>query len=248
MSSGLAGKIVLVSGAGSGIGRAAAIRLGAEGATLVLVGRTVTTLYETCSALGTAEAAVYPADVSDATAVDGLAREVLARYGRLDVLVNAAGINVPRRSLADSDPTDFIRVLNTNLCGAYLLSRTFLPVMRAQGGGTIIHVVSDSGMRGNDFAGVGYIASKFGLRGFVEAINAEERRHGVRATAILPGEVNTPLLDQRSLPPPPHARERMLQPQDVAECIALAALLPPRAVVEELVVRPTAQEWGSRGS
>lgn len=242
----LDGKVVLVAGAGSGIGRAAAIRLGGEGATLVLVGRTREKLIETKDALGGAVAVECPADVSDSAAVDRLAREVLARFARLDVLVNAAGINVSRRSLADGSIDDFERVLSTNLRGAFLLSRAFLPAMRAQGGGTIIHVVSDSGLRGNDFAGVGYVASKFGLRGLTEAINAEERHNGIRVTAILPGEVNTPILDQRPTPPPLEARQRMLQPEDVAECIALAALLPPRAIVEELVIRPSAQDWSRR--
>jgi NAD(P)-dependent dehydrogenase (short-subunit alcohol dehydrogenase family) len=242
----LGGHVVLVTGAGSGIGRAAAIRLGAEGAALVLVGRTVTTLNETQGSVQAADVMVHVADVSDAGAVDGLVRQVVARFGRLDVLVNAAGINVPQRSLAEGSPADFMRIVNTNLCGAFLLSRAVVPVMRRQGGGTLIHVVSDSGLRGNDFAGVGYVASKFGLRGFVEALNAEERRNGVRATAFMPGVVITPLLDLRPVPVPKEARERMLQPEDVAECIALAALLPPRAIVEELVVRPSAQEWVSR--
>jgi NAD(P)-dependent dehydrogenase (short-subunit alcohol dehydrogenase family) len=246
MAGRLDGKVVLVAGAGSGIGRAAAIRLGGEGATLVLVGRTRERLIETRDALGGAVAVDCPADVSDPAAVDRLAREVLARFARLDVLVNAAGINVSRRSLADGSIDDFERVLSTNLRGAFLLSRAFLPAMRAQGGGTIIHVVSDSGLRGNDFAGVGYVASKFGLRGLTEAINAEERHNGIRVTAILPGEVNTPILDQRPTPPPLEARQRMLQPEDVAECIALAALLPPRAIVEELVIRPGAQDWSRR--
>jgi NAD(P)-dependent dehydrogenase (short-subunit alcohol dehydrogenase family) len=118
--------------------------------------------------------------------------------------------------------------------------------MRAQGSGTIIHVVSDSGVRGNNFAGVAYIASKFGLRGLTEAINAEQRQHGIRATAIVPGEVSTPILEKRPVPPSEEERARMLQPEDVAECIALAALLPGRAIMEELVIRPAAQDWVSR--
>jgi len=84
------------------------------------------------------------------------------------------------------------------------------------------------------------------LRGLTEAINAEERQHGIRATSIYPGEVNTPILDRRPVPPPSEAREKMLQAEDIAECIALAALLPPRAIIEELVVRPAIQDWVSR--
>jgi len=243
---GLEGKVVLVAGAGSGIGRAAAIRLAREGAALILVGRRREALAETQALLPGADVTLHPADASDPEAVDELARVTLAARGRLDVLVNTAGVNVPKRSLADAAVEDYDRVLDINLRSVFLLSRAFLPAMRAQGGGTLIHVGSDSALRGNNFAGVAYIASKFGLRGIIEAINAEERQNGIRATAIHPGEVNTPLLDKRPVPPPPEARARMLQPEDVAECIALAALLPPRAVVEEMVVRPLAQDWVSR--
>jgi NAD(P)-dependent dehydrogenase (short-subunit alcohol dehydrogenase family) len=187
-------------------------------------------------------------DVGNPAAVDDLVRRTIDRFQRLDVVVNAAGINVPRRSLADGSIEDFEQVLETNLRGAFLLSRAVLPLMRAQGGGTIIHVASDSALRGNDFAGIAYTASKFGVRGMAEAINAEERRNGIRVTAIFPGEVNTPLLDKRPVPVPVEARQKMLQPEDVAECIALAALLPPRALVEQLVIRPVVQEWVSRRS
>jgi NAD(P)-dependent dehydrogenase (short-subunit alcohol dehydrogenase family) len=242
----MTGKVVLVSGAGSGIGRAAAIRLGRAGASLALVGRTLERLEETRDAIGSTGVDVIAADVCDAAAVHALIDRVLHRFSRLDVVVNAAGVNTPRRSLADGSVEDFERVIATNLRGAYLLSRAALPAMRAQGSGTLIHVASDSGVRGNDFAGIAYTASKFGVHGLVEAINAEERRHGVRATAISPGEVNTPLLDKRPVPVPPEARQRMLQPEDVADCIALAASLPARAVVEHLIVRPVAQEWSRR--
>ena len=189
---------------------------------------------------GGANLACDPAQVTE------LARTVIAQYGRLDILVNAAGMNVAPRSIADGTVEDWQRVLATNVTGAYLLTKAFLSTMRTQGHGTVINVVSDSGLRGNNFAGVAYIASKFGLRGLTEAINAEERQHGIRATSIYPGEVNTPILDRRPVPPSAEAREKMLQPEDVAECIALAATLPPRAVIEDLTVRPVVQDWVSR--
>jgi NADP-dependent 3-hydroxy acid dehydrogenase YdfG len=246
--SGLAGKVALVSGAGSGIGRAAAMRLAREGAAVALVGRTAERLVETRGLIADAGVESFPADVGDAAAVEAVVAAVLARYSRIDIVVNAAGINVRQRSLADGSIEDFEKVVETNLRGAFLLSRAVLPAMRAQGGGTIIHVVSDSALRGNDFAGIAYTASKFGVRGLVEAMNAEQRRHGIRVTGIFPGEVNTPLLDKRPTPVPAEARQRMLQPEDVAECIALAATLPPRALIEQLTVRPVGQEWVSRRS
>ena len=246
MAGKLEGKVTLVTGAGSGIGRAAAVRLSQEGGSLVLVGRREANLRETAGMLGGADVLIQSADISDPAAVDGIIKATLEKYGRLDVLVNAAGLNVPVRSLADCSIEDYHTVIAADLNGAFYLTRGFLQTMRQQGDGTVINIVSDSGWRGNNFAGVAYIAAKFGLRGLTEAINAEERQHGIRATSIYPGEVNTPILDRRPVPPPPEAREKMLQASDIAECVALAALLPPRAIIEDLVVRPAIQDWVSR--
>lgn len=246
MAGKLEGKVTLVTGAGSGIGQAAVVRLAQEGGSLVLVGRREAPLRETVGMLGGADVLIQSADIGDPAAVDGVIRATLEKYGRLDLLVNAAGLNVPKRSLADCSIEDYQTVIAADLNGAFYLTRGFLPAMRQQGGGTVINIVSDSGWRGNNFAGVAYIAAKFGLRGLTEAINAEERQYGIRATSIYPGEVNTPILDRRPVPPPPEARAKMLQAEDIAECIALAALLPPRAIIEDLVVRPAIQDWVSR--
>ncbi len=246
MASALTGKVTLITGAGSGIGQAVAVRLAAEGGSLVLVGRREANLKETAALLGDADLLIQSADIGDPAAVNRVINATLARYGRLDLLVNAAGLNVPQRSLAECSIEDYQTVVSTDLSGAFYLTRGFLATMRQQGGGTIINIVSDSGWRGNNFAGVAYIAAKFGLRGLTEAINAEERQHGIRATSIYPGEVNTPILDRRPVPPLPEAREKMLQSEDIAECVALAALLPPRAIIEDLVVRPAIQDWISR--
>lgn len=246
MAGALDGKVTLITGAGSGIGQACALRLAAEGGALVLVGREEVKLRETAGQIAGAEVVVHPADIADAAAVAGVVRAVTQRFGRLDILVNAAGLNVPQRALADVSHADFNLVIDVDLNGAFYLTQGFLPLMRRQGAGTVINIVSDSGWRGNNFAGVAYVAAKFGLRGLTEAINAEERQHGIRATAIYPGEVATPILDRRPVPPPPEARAKMLQPEDIAACVALAALLPQRAIVEDLVVRPAVQDWVSR--
>jgi NAD(P)-dependent dehydrogenase (short-subunit alcohol dehydrogenase family) len=110
--------------------------------------------------------------------------------------------------------------------------------MRRQGEGTIVNVVSDAGLIANAKAGAAYVASKFGVTGLTQSINAEERERGVRACAIFPGDIDTPLLEKRPAPPPAEARAKMLRPEDVAECVMLAINLPQRAVVEQLVVRP----------
>ncbi len=242
----LKGKVTLVTGAGSGIGQACALRLAEEGGALVLVGREEAKLRETAGRITGANVVTHPADIGDAAAVADVVRAVTERFGRLDILVNAAGLNVPQRALADVSHDDYNLVIAVDLNGAFYLTQGFLPLMRQQGAGTVINIVSDSGWRGNNFAGVAYVAAKFGLRGLTEAINAEERQHGIRATSIYPGEVATPILDRRPVPPPPEARAKMLQPEDIAACVALAALLPQRAIVEDLVVRPAVQDWVSR--
>jgi len=248
MAGTLDGKVALVTGAGSGIGRATAVRLAREGATIILVGREAAKLEETMRGEPFASGApgsIHAADIGDPAQVTELARTVMQQHGRLDILINAAGMNVSPRSIADGSIEDWQRVLAANVTGAYLLTKAFLAAMRASGAATVVNVVSDSGLRGNNFAGVAYIASKFGMRGLTEAINAEERHNGIRATSVYPGEVNTPILDHRPVPPPPEARARMLQAEDVAECIALAVTLPPRAIIEDLVVRPAVQDWVS---
>jgi NAD(P)-dependent dehydrogenase (short-subunit alcohol dehydrogenase family) len=227
---------VVVTGAGSGVGRAIALKFAAEGWQVALVGRTPATLTATADLAGPAadQCAVFVSDVSSADAVAAMGDAVLARFGHVDVLVNAAGINVPRRSFATLSLDDWHAVLATNLHGAYYCVRAFLPSMREHGSGTIININSDVGKVARDLAGAAYVSSKFGLRGLAQQINAEERGNGIRACSICPRDVNTPLLDKRLQPPSPEARARMLQPDDLAACVWLVATLPSRAIVDEI--------------
>jgi len=133
---------------------------------------------------------------------------------------------------------DYHAMIDTNLNGAYYCVQAFLPQMRARGSGTIVNIVSDAGKQASPKAGPAYVMSKFGLAGLTQSINAEERGHGIRACAVFPGDIDTPLLDKRPLVPTAEARAKMLQPEDVAEAALLAINLPSRAVVEELIIRP----------
>lgn len=234
---------VVITGAGSGVGRAVALRFAAEGWRVGLVGRRPAALAETAAL--TAKSAeprsgpddrvvAFPCDVSSPDAVAAMGEAVLARFGAVDVLVNAAGINVPRRSFEVLSLDDWHAVLATNLHGAYYCVRAFLPGMRARGTGTIVNINSDVGKMARDLAGAAYVSSKFGLMGLTQQINAEERSHGVRACSICPRDVNTPLLDQRPQPPAPEVRARMLQPEDLAACVWLVATLPAHAIVDEI--------------
>lgn len=229
--------IAVVTGAGSGVGRAVALRFAAEGWDVALVGRRTGPLDETVAAAGApakARLATYSCDVSAPAEVAAMGAAVLARFGAVDVLVNSAGINVPQRSFEKLSLDDWHAVIATNLHGAYYCVRAFLPGMRERRTGTIVNINSDVGKVARDLAGPAYVSSKFGLRGLTQQINAEERGSGVRACSICPRDVNTPLLDKRPQPPPPELRARMIQPDDLAACVWLVATLPPRAIVDEI--------------
>lgn len=232
-------KVAVVTGAGTGVGRACVIELAKRGYAIALIGRTESTLNETVKlAAGAAKSLPIACDVSDESSVIEMAKHVRAELGDISVLVNSAGTNIARRALADLSAEDFRKVLDINLTGAFLCVHEFLPDMRRRGSGTIVNVISDAGLTANRISGAAYIASKFGLTGLTATINAEERHNGIRASAILPGEINTPLLDRRPVPPPQEARAKMLQAQDVAACVMFAIEIPDRAVVEQLLVRP----------
>jgi len=233
-------KRALVTGAGSGVGRSVAIRLATEGWRVVLVGRRRELLEETVEASGleAGRFLVVAADVGSESAVEGLRAEVEKWVGGVDLVVNAAGTNVPRRSLEVLTFSDFKLMMDANLTGAYLVTQAFLAGMRERENGTIVNIVSDAGKQASPKAGPGYVMSKFGMAGLTQAINAEERGRGIRACSVFPGDINTPILDKRPAPPSAEARTKMLQPEDVAECVMLAVNLPPRALVEEILIRP----------
>jgi NAD(P)-dependent dehydrogenase (short-subunit alcohol dehydrogenase family) len=233
-------QIAVVTGAGTGVGQAISLKLARAGWYVVLLGRTAKTLDETIAQAGEAKARMlaYPCDVSDRGAVQKMAADVLAKYGSVDCLVNSAGTNVPRRALEVLTEVDYDHMIDVNLNGPYFCVQAFLPTMRKQGRGTIINVISDAALAASPKAGPGYVMSKFGLRGLTQAINAEERGRGVRACSLLPGDIDTALLDKRPTPPPQEARAKMLRPEDVADCAMLAINLPARAIVEELLIRP----------
>lgn len=233
-------RIVVVTGAGSGVGRAVALRLAREGWHVALVGRQVDALNATLALAGPAAGPLLPVpcDIRDAAAVTRLAERVRAEWGDPEVLVNAAGTNTPRRALAELSLFDYQDLLGTNLHGAFYCVQAFLPAMRRRGAGTIVNIISDAGKQASPKAGAAYVISKFGLTGLTQSLNVEERARGIRACAIFPGDIDTPLLDKRPEPPGPEARARMLRPEDVAECVWLCVNLPPHAIVEELVIRP----------
>lgn len=217
-----------------------ALKLANQGWRVALVGRRAGALEETTRLAGdkAANCVVMPCDVSDPEAVRRVAERALPDFDSIDALVNCAATNVPKRSLDELSLEDYRLMMSSNLDGAYYWAQAVLPRMRRQGAGTIVNVVSDAGKIASPKAGPGYVMSKFGLAGLTQCINAEERGRGIRACAIFPGDIDTPLLEKRPLPPDTAARERMMRPEDVADCALFCINLPARAIVEELLVRP----------
>jgi NADP-dependent 3-hydroxy acid dehydrogenase YdfG len=234
-------RVVIVTGASTGMGRAIALALAEEGARLALVARSADPLEASAreaQARG-GETLALPGDVADATFVKGAIEEVARRFGRIDALVNNAGTNTFHRNLADISLADWRRVLETNLTGAFLFTRYVLPRMRAARAGQIVTISSGAGVQPSAPAGVAYSASKHALHSLTGSINAEERCHGIRACAIAPGETDTPNLDLRPRPPGTSDLANMLQSADIAAAVVYVLTQPAHVAVELLVINPT---------
>jgi NAD(P)-dependent dehydrogenase (short-subunit alcohol dehydrogenase family) len=233
-------KTAVVTGAGSGVGRATALALVKQGWKVAILGRRKSALNETARLAGkrAKQLVVIPCDIGDPKAVAKMASAVFKKFGTVEALVNAAGTNIPRRSLAELSFEDYHAVIDANLHGSYYCAQAFLPQMRERRSGTIVNIVSDAGRQASPKSGPAYVLSKFGQAGLTQSINAEERKNGIRACSVFPGDIDTPLLDKRPVVPDAAARAVMMKSEDVAACALLAINMPARALVEEILVRP----------
>jgi NAD(P)-dependent dehydrogenase (short-subunit alcohol dehydrogenase family) len=238
----LKGKNALVIGGGSGMGAATALLLAKKGAQVAISGRREENLRETASK-NAVSLLIKTADVGDRESMKELFQWFDQEVGPLDILVNAAGINIPQRAINQLSTKDWDKVVNINLTGAFDCMRLALERMRPRKDGLIVMINSVSGKRSNPLGGAAYNASKFGLTGLAACVADEERENGIRITNIFPGEVNTPILDQRPIPPPAEHRAQILQPEDIASAILLIAELPERAHIPELIIKPTSQGY-----
>jgi NADP-dependent 3-hydroxy acid dehydrogenase YdfG len=241
MTKPLAGKVAWVTGAGSGIGRAGALALAEDGALVVASGRRRDALEETAQRVASAggKAEIELLDVADAKAVEAVAVGILKRHGRVDILVNSAGLNVTKRHWDNVDADGWDTVIGIDLDGAFYTTRAVLGAMRAHADGLVINVSSWAGRYDSFLTGPAYNAAKHGLVAMTAHLNMAEGKNGIRACVICPGEVNTPILDKRPIPVPPEVRARMLQPADMGETIRFLARLPPHVCISELVIAPT---------
>lgn len=237
----LTGKVVWAIGSGSGIGAAGAEALSSAGARLILSGRRTKPLEglaETiCQAGG--EAHVEPLDISDGPAVLSCGKIIAERFGRLDIMLNSAAINVPNRNWVDYEAESWDALVDVDIKGALHCIGAVLPQMRRQRDGLVINISSWAGRYDSVIGGVAYTASKRAMMAMTTNINMEEGKNGIRACAICPAEVATPLVDKRTNPPPDWLKMLMLQPKDLGETILFVARMPASVCVNEILISPT---------
>ncbi len=222
-------RVAVVIGASSGIGAATARMLAQAGVHVHAAARRRPSLDE--GIVG------HSLDVTDRSALDAFARELTAEEP-VHALVVAAGTNITDRALDRLTPEAFDTLIAVNLTGAFNVVHAFLDAIRATRGDVVL-IGSISGSW-PDVSGSGYQAAKAGLLAFARGAAFEEHTHGVRFTTVLPGVVDTPILDSRPEPPSAELRAHMLQPEDVAAACLFALTLPPRASVPEITLLPTA--------
>jgi NADP-dependent 3-hydroxy acid dehydrogenase YdfG len=240
----LSGKVILITGGGSGIGKESARLLLGEGAHVAITGRNAEKLAACVAELGGGDRLFHHAcDVSDAKQVELLVKKVTEHFGPVDILVNNAGINVKDRRLRNMTPEGWDKLIRVNLDGAFYCVYAVLPAMLERGEGLIINVSSIAGKRAGPLGGGAYAASKFGMAALGICLAAEEIDSGIRVSNIYPGEVDTPILENRPTPVTDEHRQRILKAADVAEAVLFVATLPPRASVPELVIKPTKQMY-----
>jgi NADP-dependent 3-hydroxy acid dehydrogenase YdfG len=248
MTPSLKGQIAWITGGGSGIGLAGAMALAQAGAHVVISGRNAATnasALASLQAIGSAEALLL--DVADKHAVKATAQQILDKHGRIDILVTSAGTNATQRNFDVVTPEAWDDVVAINLSGLFYCVHAVLPAMRQQQGGLIINVSSWAGLYASKLTGPAYNATKRAVLALTESINMEECTRGIRATSLLPGEVATPILDKRPVPPSAEQRELMVQAEDMGQAILFVAQMSARTCINELVISPTFNRFYTGG-
>jgi len=243
----LQGQAVLITGASSGLGRASALAFARAGADVALLARSERDLQavaDEVEKLGR-RALVLPTDLSNEAAILSTVEQAVASFGRVDVLLNNAGTDVPG-PVTEVSANDWDLVLNVNLRAPFLLAKAVFPAMQTQGHGTIINVSSVAGKRGWANAAA-YCASKFGLTGFTQALHAEGKEHGIRALVVYPGAMATNWGEWT-----PEARQgdgqedrpatEALSPEDAASFLVWLAAAPQTMVLTETVMMPLKEQ------
>ncbi|MDO8356677.1 MAG: SDR family oxidoreductase [Nitrospirota bacterium] len=233
-------KVAIVTGSSSGIGKAIALRFGAEGAKVVVTARRMALCEQTVVQIvkSGGEAWAIQTDVADERQVERLVHETVTRYGRLDILVNNAG-GIAGGRLAETTTKAFDEVLNVNLRGTFFCCRAGFTQMKQQGGGTIINMSSVAGLQA--WAGTGaYSASKHGVQALTKSLADEGRPHHIKVSAICPSGVADELVDA---PPDEILRSEKIDPFDIAETAVYLATLGKYSVVHQIVIDRLGADW-----
>jgi serine 3-dehydrogenase (NADP+) len=238
----ISGRVVLILGASSGIGRAAAMLFAREGAHVVAAARRENRLQSLKEQLAREQCdiTVRSADVTSAKDMQQLAQETLNSFRNIDILVYASGTNTPDRSMERLSPAIWESLVGANLNGAFYATHAVLPAMRTARSGLLIYISSMGGVM-PDLSGAAYQASKRGVLGLAHAVRMEEKLNGIRTSVVCPGLVNTELVEQRPVKVSPEVLAQALQPEDVAEMILYIAKLPARAAIPEVHMVPASQ-------
>lgn len=240
----LAGKVAVVTGGGSGVGKAVAQLFLREGAKVAIAGRDAGKLAAVVSELSAgSNIKACPTDVSDVAQCQKLIDDATKAFGRVDILVNNAGTNLKARTIRELTPESWDMMVRANLDGAFYCLKAVLPQMFDRKDGVIVNVVSIAGKRANPLGGAAYVAAKFGMGGLGLVLSNEEKDSGVRVSNVYPGEIDTPILVHRPTPVSDAQRSIILKPEDVAEAVLFVASLPPRVSIPELIIKPTAQMY-----
>ena len=237
----LKNKSVILTGAGSGIGRITAKMLGAMGANIFIVGRRENLLIDTVKEIEEAggKGAYISADLEDGDAAANVAKVAIKEFGNIQYLINNAGHSSKVRALRYVEKEDWQSVFNVNVEGVYRLTQAIIPNMIENREGTIVTVSSMAAITPGLMGGIPYSSAKAAVAAMMTAMRQELREYGIRSCTIYPAEVDTPILDNRPLPPDAKARSTMMQPEDIAEAILLCMRMPQRTIVQDLVVSPT---------
>ena len=235
------GKVAFVTGAGTGIGRESAILLAREGATVVLTGRRIGPLEDAVAEIKEqgGNAIGRSVDIESRNAILAAVGWVDANVGAIDILVNNAGSASKVLNARFISEAEWNATVNVNLTAVFNLTQAVLEDMIARKEGTVITVSSLAVVNPNLLGGAAYGAAKAGVKNFMSFLHNTYRNQGIRATTILPGETDTPIMDNRARPPLEGERAVMLHPHDVARAVLLCASLQKGAVIPELHICPT---------
>ena len=234
----LKNRVAWITGAGSGIGQNAAVKLSELGMKIILSGRNIKNLQKTALKCGK-KCLIKSLDISNKESVKKITNEIKKEFKHIDVLVNCAGINIENRDWDNIDENDWDKVIQTNISGLFYCCKSVIPLMKKKMDGLIINVSSWSGNHVSLLSGVSYTSSKHALNAMTETINMKYCNLGIRACSLCPGEVATPILDKRPKKLTPEQKNKMLKPEDLGETIAFLCQMPKHVCINQLTISPT---------